>query len=538
MARRSIRLSTNILRTQLAVLLGALLVAFGLALWQSHELLVHQFEQRALAIADTVTVAPGIAQAVLDGDPGGIIQERAEAIRRSTGALFVVVTDDHGIRYSHPVPERIGERVSTDPSAALSGKTVVNMEHGTLGLSARAKVPLRTGTGRIVGEVSVGIDAEEIAASLWRLAPSIALYSGIALAVGVVGSLILARRLKRQTFGLELNEIAALLQEREAMLHGIAEGVVGLDPNDRVALINDEARRLLGVEATPSGRGVDRLVPPGRIRDILTGAIAGADLVALTDEHCLVMNRMPVSMQGRDLGHVVTISDRTEQEGLLRELDSVRGLTDALRAQQHEFANRVHALSGMLELGRIDEATDYIAELSATATDLAARLQRRIASPQLVGLLVAKSVVASERGVALVLTDDSDLPEGEADPRALLTVLGNLVDNAIDAAVAGDAPRRVEVAVRCDPDTVRVQVHDTGRGVPADATALVFEDGFSTKPDDGIRRRGLGLALVHRVVAQHAGRIEVSPGPGAVFTVTLPRLGATSAADRPATVPR
>jgi len=530
MARSSIRLSTNILRTQIAVLLGALLVAFGLSLWQSHELLVHQFEERALAIAKTVTVAPGIADAVVAGDPDGTVQERAESIRRSTGALFVVVTDDHGIRYSHPVPARIGEHVSTDPSEALSGQSVVNMEHGTLGLSARAKVPLRTDAGRIVGEVSVGIDAEEIAASLWRLLPSIALYSGIALTVGVVGSLFLARRLKRQTFGLELNEIATLLQEREAMLHGVAEGVIGIGPSGRIALINDEARRLLGLGDADVGARVDGAAPAGRIRDILTGAVAGADLVVLTDEHCLVMNRMPVSMQGRDLGHIVTISDRTEQEGLLRELDSVRGLTDALRAQQHEFANRVHALSGMLELGRFDEAVDYVAELSATATDLATRLQRQIASPQLVGLLVAKSVVAAERGVTLVLTDASDLAEGEADARALLTVLGNLVDNAIDAAVTGPAPHRVEVDVRCVGDSVRVCVRDSGPGVAPEFAEAVFEDGFSTKPDDGVRRRGLGLALVHRVVAQHAGRIEVSSGPGAVFTVTLPRHGAAGAA--------
>ncbi|UUT35797.1 Spo0B domain-containing protein [Microbacterium elymi] len=374
---RSSRLSTSILRTQVAMLVAALLVGFALSLWQAHEMLVHQFEQRALAIANTVTVEPGIADAVLAHDPQGVVQTRAEAARRSTGALFVVVTDDQGVRYSHPVPDRIGQRVSTDPSSALSGKTVVNVERGTLGLSARAKVPLRAESGRIVGEVSVGIDAEEIESGLWRWMPSIALYSGIALAVGVLGSFLLARRLKRQTFGLELSEIATLLQEREAMLHGVAEGVIGLDPDDRVALINDEARRLLSIPHAELGMRVGDVVPAGRVRDILSGDVTGADLVLLTDEHVLVLNRMPVHLQGRDLGHVITVSDRTEQEGLLRELDNVRGLTDALRAQQHEYANRMHALSGMLELGSVAEATAYVAELSATASDLAARLGSR-----------------------------------------------------------------------------------------------------------------------------------------------------------------
>jgi two-component system CitB family sensor kinase len=525
MARSSIRLSTNILRTQLAVLFAVLLVTFGLSLWLAHEMLVHQYEQRALAIAQTVAVDPEISDAVIHDDPAGLVQQRAEEVRRASGALFVVVTDDAGIRFSHPTPERIGEHVSTDPSGALAGRTVVNMEQGTLGLSARAKVPLRAADRSIVGEVSVGIDAGEIAGSLWRLVPSIALYTGIALAVGVIVSLLLARRLKRQTFGLELNEIASLLQEREAMLHGIAEGMVGLGPHDEVVLLNDEARRLLGLAPGSEGRRIDQLVPAGRIRDILTGATSGTDLVVLTDEHCLVMNRMPVDLRGRDLGHIVTVSDRTEQERLLRELDSVRGLTDALRAQQHEFANRVHALSGMLELGRTDEAVEYIHELSATATDLATRLQRRIASPQLVGLLVAKSVIASERGVTLTLTDESELSEQDGDPRALLTVLGNLLDNAIDAANTGPAPRTVEVDIRCDADDVHLRVSDSGAGLPADSGAKVFEDGFSTKPDDGVRRRGLGLALVHRVVTQQHGTVQVSSGPHAVFTVTMPRHG-------------
>ncbi|WP_308493153.1 sensor histidine kinase [Microbacterium terrisoli] len=522
MARSSSRLSTSILRTQIALLFSALLVGFALSLWQAHNTLVHQFEQRALAIANTVTVEPGIADLVRTHDPLGIIQQRAEAIRHSTGALFVVITDDRGVRFSHPSPDRIGQVVSTDPDEALSGKTVVNVERGTLGLSARAKVPLRADDGAIAGEVSVGIDAEEIESGVWRLLPSIALYSGIALAVGVVGSILLSRRLKRQTFGLELREIATLLQEREAMLHGVAEGVIGLGSDDRIALINDEARRLLDVPDAHVGAPVAAAIPAGRVRDILTGDISGSDLVVVTDQHFLVVNRMPVHLQGRDLGHVVTVSDRTEQEGLLRELNSVRGLTDALRAQQHEFANRVHALSGMLELGAIDEATAYVAELSTTATNLATRLQQQIASPQLVGLLVAKSVVAGERGIALVLTDESELGSDQGDSRVLLTVLGNLVDNAIDAAVAGSAPGRVEVDLRPVGETIRVRVSDSGPGIPPHAATQVFDDGFTTKPDDGVRRRGLGLALVHRIVVQHSGTIAVSEGPGAVFTVELP----------------
>lgn len=518
------RLSTSILRMTLGVVIAVLLVAFGLSLWQTRAILTHQFEQRALGIARTVAAEPAIARAVARDDPTGSIQSRAEAVRRDTGALFVVVTDDRGIRFSHPNSDLLGKEVSTDPEPALHGDTVVAMQRGTLGLSARAKVPLRLRPGgAVVGEVSVGIDAHDIDATLWRMVPRFGLYAGIALAVGVIGSLMLARRLKEQTLGLELDDITAMLREREAMLHGIAEGMIGVGADGRVAVINDEARRLLNVRAAGVGMPVADLVCDGRVRDLLSGAVVEPDAVVFTDAYCLVVNRMPISRQGRDLGAVITLADRTEAESLTRELDSVRGLTDALRAQQHEFANRVHALSGMLELGRYAEATEYAAELSGTAAGLAAQLQQQIASPQLVGLLVAKSVVADERGVRLELSERSELAEGDADPRLMLTVLGNLIDNAIDAAAgAATRPARVYVDVRAADDVVRVAVHDTGPGVPAADVRRVFDDGFTTKPA-GARRRGYGLALVHRLVAQNRGDIAVAPGAGATFTVTLPR---------------
>lgn len=520
------RLSTRILRWQLAILVGTLVVGFLLTIALVRNMLITQFEERALAIARSVAVEQGVADAVLHDDPTGMVQVRAEAARRSTQALFVVVTDDKGIRFSHPDPERIGEEVSTDPSQALSGETVVAVQKGTLGWSARAKVPLLTSAGTIVGEVSVGISIDEITSRLLSLLPSVALYLGLALCVGVVASLLLARRLKRQTFGLELGELAGLLQEREATLYGIREGVIAVDPDGKVNLVNDEARRLLSLGQRGVGQPLGELLPPGRLVDVLTGTEAGPDRVVVTAQYCLVINRMPVTFQGRDLGAVITLSDRTEQENLLRELDSVRGLTDALRAQQHEYDNRVHGLAGLVELGRFDEAMTYANELSMGQSDLTERLQERVDSAQIVGLLVAKSVVATERGVLLTISDDSALAADDVDPRTLLTIVGNLVDNAIDAAASSpsDAPR-VDVRLRASHSgEVTLSVTDSGPGVPTDQRGRIFMDGYSTKQPAGRRRRGLGLALVQHTVTALGGSIRVDDGDrgGARFTVTLP----------------
>jgi two-component system CitB family sensor kinase len=264
-------------------------------------------------------------------------------------------------------------------------------------------------------------------------------------------------------------------------------------------------------------------VSPGRLRDLLAGAEGGADASVLTDDYYLTVNRRPVVLHGRELGAVVTLRDRTELSGLLRELDSVRALTDALRAQQHEFSNRMHTVAGLLELGDRDEALTYLTTAQGAEAALSESVRERVANPLVVGLILAKSVVAAERGVTLTLTEDSWLGDSPARVQALLTVLGNLVDNAIDAA-AGASP--AEVTVRLVDDAgITMAVSDTGPGIPPGHLEWIFADGYSTKAGSDVRRRGLGLAIVHRLVRRIGGRIDVGEGPGATFTVELP--GAT-----------
>jgi two-component system CitB family sensor kinase len=308
------------------------------------------------------------------------------------------------------------------------------------------------------------------------------------------------------------------------MLHGIREGVIAFDPDGRITVVNDEARHLLGL-GTALGSTLDEVLPDGRLRRALDGTLTGADLSVLTDDHCLVVNRMPVALHGRELGAVVTVRDRTEHIGLLRELDSVRGLTDALRAQQHEFTNRMHTVAGLLDIGDHDAAYEYAVESAGADQALTESVRERIGNPLLVGLVVAKTTVAAERGVRIELSDDSALGDDPPHLRRLLTVVGNLLDNAIDAAVGGSAPeggREVRLSLVEAVDQVMVRVADSGPGIPPGAAESIFEDGWSTRPDRGTARRGLGLALVHRLVQRDGGTVTVSEGAGAVFTVVLP----------------
>jgi two-component system CitB family sensor kinase len=518
------RLSTQILLSQLAVLGVVSVAGLGLFVQEARRSEDNQYEQRALAVALATAALPQVAAGLEGGDvgdAGGALQRIAEQVRLKTGAAYVVIIDRDGIRRSHPEPTLIGQRVS-EPVVALDGQPHTGVDNGRLGRSANGKAPIMDAQGHVVGEVSAGILESQVAVEKARELRRLAVFAALALVVGVIASLWLARRLKRQTFGLELPAIAELLQEREAMLHGIREGVVTLDPAGRVSLVNDEARRLLGFGDAVVGRRLDELVAPGRLHDLLTGDVRpGDDEVVLTDRFCLKVNRMPVRLQGSDLGAVVTVRDRTEHVELLRELDSVASLTDALRGQQHEHANRMHTVAGLLELDRPRDAASYLSEVAGDAAGLAEQLRDSVGNPTIVALLLGKATVARERGVVLSVTCSAPIGDAVVQNRLAVTVLGNLIDNAVDAVAASPAGR-VQVELARTSGRFLIRVSDNGSGIDPMARERLFEDGFSTKPVRDGGHRGLGLALVHRLVTQAGGSVVLQDGLPTTFDVLLP----------------
>jgi two-component system CitB family sensor kinase len=517
------KLSTQIFISQLAILTATVLIGFLLFARVERSQLNRQYEHRAASIAQAVADIPDIQYCVAGyGGPCRVpVQTLASRIQHSTHASYVVVIDMNRVRHSHPHAPLIGEKVE-EPIVTVDGKTHVGIDRGWTGTSANAKAPMYAPDGTMIGEVSVGIPVSKVSQALWSVLPSYAVWFAVALAAGAGASWLLARRLKRKTFGLELDEIARLLQEREATLHGIREGVIAFDPADRVSVVNDEAQRLLGGTAIPLGCRLDEVLPPGRLRDVFSGEVAGQDEVVLTDDYCLTVNRMPVVLGGQRHGAVVTLRDRTEMSGLLRELDGVRSLTDALRAQQHEFSNRLHAVTGLLELGQIDEALGYLTELHDGAAEFAESLRTRIGSPLIIGLLLGKAAAASERGLTLEVSEDTWLGESPQKLQALTTIVGNLVDNALEALSGAAGSGRVVVTLIEDEREFLVRVADNGPGIPPGAAESIFRDGYTTKSDRGMLRRGLGLALVHRLVQRLHGTITVTEGPSPVFTVHLP----------------
>jgi sensor histidine kinase regulating citrate/malate metabolism len=363
---------------------------------------------------------------------------------------------------------------------------------------------------------------------------------------------VLARWLKRQTLGLEPAEITGLAESREAMLFGLAEGVVALDTNNRITLVNNVARRLLDLPEHAVGMSLADLSMGSRLRDVLTGAaeaapsaegaengrrpsgirpaggdggVAPRDQVVLRRGRVLVMNRMEVVKDGRPLGSVTTLRDRTELAALEREIGSFRSTTGLLRAQAHEFANQLHTISGLIQLGEYDEVVGFVDSLNQHRAQLDLTLSTRLRDTTVSALVMAKAAQATERRVELRVSDDTSLDRLSASDSAdVATVVGNLVDNAIDAAAssgAGGEGTWVELQIHQDASTVEVVVTDSGPGVAPELVTEVFTHGFTTKAAEA-GERGIGLALTRLVCQRRGGEVQVDNTPnGARFAARL-----------------
>ena len=521
-------LARRVLQLQVFVLLVAVAAGLGVVAWMSSRPAteLQRAERRATLLGEALVSSPGGANALFR--PGLASERRATA-----GALLAVV-NRNGV-----VVRSVGTQLAPAALDAESAWTRRGRRwSGSVRLAGRrlalAGVPLRTPSGGITGSLVTGfvvVDAQ--AGEVRRLIDGLEALAA-ALAVGIAGSMLVTRWLRAQTFGLELDELTNLICEQEAMFHGIQEAVVGLDDDGAFLFANAEACRLLRLPSRFLGRPATVLVAGGRVQDILLGRVAGRDLVAVHDDRILVMNRRPVTVGDRPLGYVITLVDRTESEALLRELDGMLGLTEALRAQAHDFSNRLHAIVGLIELGATAEAARFATDLTLSNAQLAERLTTEIGHPMLVALLLAKSAVAAERGVEFRLVPSTPLSNDRdfGAPTDLLTVIGNLVDNAIEAA-QGREPAFVEIRVTTTPEALEIEVADSGPGVPPDDVPAIFLDGYTSKRASSGARRGLGLALVSQLVRRRGGVVRVTTRLGAVFTVRLPLETAAAGIDRP-----
>jgi sensor histidine kinase regulating citrate/malate metabolism len=521
-----------------AVVAGCAFFAYVSGSAQAKETAARQVRAAALAVADS----PSVREAIRTPDPSAVLQPYAEQVRKDTGIAFVTIMSPDRIRWTHPDADRIGETFLGHTARALRGETFSETYTGTLGPSIRVVTPIRDG-GRITGLVSAGITVERVSSQVRAQLGALGLAAGGALALGGVGTYVINARLRRHTHGMNAAELSRMHDYHQATLHAVREGLLMLDGRRRIALINDAGRELLGLPPGAVGRRVADLELPPPLTGALLASEERVDELHLTADRVIVVNTRPV-VGGEQRGTVVTLRDHTELQALSGELDSERGFTQALRSQAHEAANRLHTVVSLIELGRAEEAVGFATAELELAQALTDRVVGAVAEPVLAALLLGKAAQANERGVELVLADDSLIDDGalpETLPsRDLVTILGNLIDNAVDAAseaATGPSPTgglpgqrgrvpgrpvraRVTVTALADDGELLLRVADTGAGVDPGDAAQVFHRGWSTHGAG----RGLGLALVQQAVHRGGGTVTLSGGPdgGAEFTVRLP----------------
>ncbi|ANZ16196.1 ATP-binding protein [Streptomyces noursei] len=517
------------------VVLGCAVFAYVNAERQAEETARRQATAAATAVADS----PAVVAAARTKDPTAALQPYSERLRRDAGVDFVVVMAPDGTRWTHPEPSAIGGKYLGHIGPALRGEIFPETHMGVLGPSVRVVAPVRDPGqgGAITALVSSGITIATIGQQLRDQVLALVGVAAAALALGGAGTYVVNARLRRHTHGMNAAELSRMYDYHEAALHAVREGLLMIDGTGRVALINDGGRELLGPAGDAVGRPVAELGLPEPLTEALLATGPRVDELHLTGERVLVVNSSPVS-GGQHRGSVVTLRDHTELQALSGELDSVRGFAEALRSQAHEAANRLHTVVSLIELGRAEEAVTFATAELELAQALTDRVVGAVAEPVLAALLLGKAAQANEHGVELVLTEDSRIDDGVIPPdlpaRDLVTVLGNLVDNALDAAAPPQehgAPPQVRVTARADGGELLLCVADNGPGVAADATEEVFRRGWSTKQRAGGGARGLGLALVAQAVRRHGGTIGLDRGPegGARFTVRLPLRAAAGA---------
>lgn len=522
---RNFSLETKIiiLSTSLILLITAIFVAI-----LSYEEVKDTKEavgKRALETAIAVSVTPSIVRALEMGDPQGVIQPFAEYLRKQVGAEFIVVGDRNSIRYSHPNPQKIGgTMVGGDNARALTeGKYYISEATGSLGPSLRGKAPIYTGDGEIIGLVSVGYLIEDINDIIFGNVFEVLRYTLVVLAFGIFGSILLAKNIRKETMGLEPREIATLYRDREALLSSILEGVIAIDNQGRITAINQSAQNLMGIGESALNAYIEDVMPNFKMKEVLRNGYSVKNEEILIKDKVLIFNRTQIIDNGEVVGAVATFRDKTEVQSMLKTLSEIQQYSEGLRAQTHEYMNKLYAISGLLQLNQIREATELIQSETDYQENHSKQMLNLIEDTKVQAILLGKMGKASEQKVKLSIDENSSLrslPE-HIDITKVIHIVGNLIDNAIEEVVKKSV-KEVSFFITDLGNDVIIEVEDSGDGIADEDIQRIFEVGFSTK---GRTDRGYGLVIVKQAIEELKGTIEVHSRveSGTVFTVYIPK---------------
>ncbi|AKL95933.1 C4-dicarboxylate sensor kinase DctS [Clostridium aceticum] len=491
-----------------------------------------EINMNIMNIAKVIANSPNVVEGMKSGDYyQNPIQPFVQKILEDTNQVeIIVVADMEGFRYAHPNPQRLGEKfVGGDELRVVkTGENYISEATGTMGTAVRAFASIYDEENQQqLGFVMVGTLTQTIAEIKKQRIITAILTSLVGLFFGIIGAIFLANKIKNKLFGLEPDEIAKLYVEKQGMLEAIHEGVIAIDTDEKITLINDSARKLLHIsEKDIIGEKITKLLPNTRLPQVLKTGVAEYDREQLLKETVIISNRVPIKSGEKIVGAIATFRDKTMITRLAEEVTGVKQIVQALRANSHEFMNKLHVILGLIEIEEFEEVKRYIIDTNKNQQQIMTLVIGKIKDTTIAGLLLGKISRAKELGIVMDISKESYLEKqkGKITSSVLVTILGNLIENSMEAISLNEKEEKViKVSLIESKEEITITVKDTGIGIPEKNISCIFERGFSTKALSS----GIGLSLIKNTVENLGGDIKVTTElyEGTTFMITLPKEG-------------
>ncbi|HLR63647.1 MAG TPA: sensor histidine kinase [Lentibacillus sp.] len=520
---RNVSLQTKILTLIISLILVVIILLSGTYIVLEKKQTEESTSSWALQVSKTVSFMPSVKEAFKDSNPSSSLQSIAENVRLQVGAEYVVIANAEGIRYSHPDSSLLGKPMSGNDNyrALIFGQYYTSQSESALGPALNGNSPIFDNHGNIMGVVSVGYLLEDIHTEIYQKIWDISKISLIVLFLGAIGGIMLTKNIRKDTLGLEPFEIANLYRERSAILHSIKEGVIAIDQNGLITMMNETASDMLGVYNNYLHKPIETILPNTLMYRVLESGKNEQNQEMYLNDRWVIVNREVIKENGQVIGAVASFRDKTEIKEMVETISEVRQYSEDLRAQTHEYTNRLYVLSGLIQLGQYQEAVDMIqTELKINNTQNHI-LFDQIEDSKVQAILLGKIGKASENKISFSIDENSSLntlPD-HIDISSLIAILGNIIDNAFEAVESTEEKEVTLFATDMGNDII-FEVADSGEGI--DESKHLFKKGFSTKQSGN---RGYGLTILQDTVNSLGGSLEIKnhKSKGAIVTVFIPK---------------
>ncbi|EKQ51711.1 sensor histidine kinase [Clostridium sp. Maddingley MBC34-26] len=488
-------------------------------------LLRDQIDKNMLNIADSIASTYEVKECLMGNKniSDELLNNEVEKARIKTNVEYIVVMDMNGTRYSHPDKSKIGEKfVGGDEERVLkTGEQYISMASGSLGAAVRAFVPVYDDNNKQIGAVAVGMlynkFDNEVYTKMYKFIPIVLM----GLILGVSGAIALSYDIKKAIFGLEPEEIALNLKQKEIVIENIKEGIIALDNNGDITLFNERAGEILKLTQEDIGKPITNFTYESMVQMVLNTGKSMENIEIKVRPGLNIMCKYSIirGLKNKILGLVVTFEDLTEVRKMAEELTGIRKMTWSLRAQNHEFMNKLHTISGLIQLEEYDEVTKFINTIVESKKSITTIISDKIKNVSLAALILSKYSKCEEERINLIIDDTSKITKlpKYMTSEELVSIVGNLIDNSIDA-VKNDGTGEIYMKILEEEEKVKIIVKDNGPGISKDMKNSIYNMGTTSKEGE----RGFGMYIVKKIIDEAEGNINFKVSNGTEWSVTIP----------------